>query len=328
MIMETAIDSHTATDTPSAQVPKPGVWCPAVTFFNPTTDEIDLEAQAKYYHYLSRSGLTGLVILGTNAETLLLTREERASLLRIARKAVGPTYPIIAGVSGHSTKQVLEYISDAHEAGANYVLVLPAAYFGKQTTPSVITRFYDTIAQQSPLPIIIYNFPAVCNGVDLDSDTIFAIAEKHSNVVGVKLTCASVGKLTRLAAVMSPETFSVFGGQSDFLIGGLSVGSAGCIAAFANIFPKTICRIYNLYTSGRTTEALQLQRTTAQAESPCKAGIAATKYAVAIFSAKAAGITNAEELLQPRSPYEAPPEAAKRVIREVMAPLNNIETSL
>jgi 4-hydroxy-2-oxoglutarate aldolase len=326
--METVDDNHTASDPPIPRVPQPGVWCPAVTFFNPGTDEIDFGAQAKYYQYLSRSGLTGLVILGTNAETLLLTREERATLLRTARTAVGPNYPLIAGVSGHSTKQVLEYICDAYKAGANYVLVLPAAYFGKQTTPSVIMRFYDLVAEQSPLPIVIYNFPAVCNGVDLDSETIAAIAEKHSNVVGVKLTCASVGKLTRLAATLKSEAFSVFGGQSDFLIGGLSVGSAGCIAAFANVFPKSISRIYDLYTSGNTTEALKLHRLAAQAESPCKAGIAATKYAAAIFSAKAAGIVSAEELLQPRSPYEAPSEAAKKAIREWMASLNEIEVTL
>lgn len=311
----------------SPRVPRPGVWVPAVTFFNPTTDEIDLEAQAKYYQYLSRTGLTGLVVLGTNAETLLLTRDERAALLRTARSAVG-SFPIIAGVSGHSTKQVLEFITDAYEAGANYVLVLPAAYFGKQTTPSVIMRFYDVLAEQSPLPIVIYNFPAVCNGVDLDSETITALAEKHSNIVGVKLTCASVGKLTRLAAHLGPQRFSAFGGQSDFLVGGLSVGSAGCIAAFANIFPKTITRIYDLHTSGQTTKALELQRIAAKAEGSCKAGIAATKYGVAIFSAKAAGITNAEELLQPRSPYEAPSEAAKKAIREALATLNEIEVNL
>jgi 4-hydroxy-2-oxoglutarate aldolase len=317
-----------ASETTLPRVPRTGVWTPAVTFFNPTTDELDLEAQAKYYQYLARSGLAGLVILGTNAETLLLTREERASLLRTARAAVGPDFPLIAGVSGHSTKQVLEYISDAYDAGANYILVLPAAYFGKQTTPSVIMRFYDMVADKSPLPVIIYNFPAVCNGVDLDSETITAIATKHSNVVGVKLTCASIGKLTRLAASLSPERFSIFGGQSDFLIGGLSVGSAGCIAAFANVFPKTITRIYDLFTSGKTIEALELHRIAALAESSCKAGIAATKYGAAICSAKAAGIANAEELLQPRSPYEAPSDAAKKAIREALAPLSDIENRL
>src|SRR5271170_6022428 len=110
-------------------VPQPGVYCPAVTFFDPETDELSLEAQKKYFQYLSRSGLTGLVILGTNAETLLLTRDERKTLLQLARSSVPPDYPIIAGVSGHSTAQVKEYITDAASAGANFVLVLPAAYF-------------------------------------------------------------------------------------------------------------------------------------------------------------------------------------------------------
>ena len=124
------------------KVPRPGCYVPAVTFFNSDTDRLDLDAQAKYYSYLASTGLTGLVILGTNAETFLLSREERTALLELARKSVPTNYPIIAGVSGHSTSQVIEFIADACPAGADYALVLPCAYFGKQTTPAVVRRFY------------------------------------------------------------------------------------------------------------------------------------------------------------------------------------------
>ncbi|PGH12175.1 hypothetical protein AJ79_04470 [Helicocarpus griseus UAMH5409] len=311
------------------KVPKSGVWCPAVTFFDPTTDTLDLASQKKYYSYLSRSGLAGLVILGTNAEAFLLTREERAQLIATARDAVGPDYPLMAGVGAHSTRQVLEHIQDAADAGADYVLVLPPAYFGKATTVSVIKSFFMDVAAASPLPVVIYNFPGVCNGVDLDSELITALARQSGGkIVGVKLTCASVGKITRLAAALSPETFAVFGGQSDFLIGGLSVGSAGCIAAFANVFPTTISRIYELYKNGEVEEALKLHRIAALAESPCKSGIASTKYAAAIFSAKRAGIEGAEEKLRPRRPYEPPSAAAKENIKTVMAELAVIEERL
>jgi 4-hydroxy-2-oxoglutarate aldolase len=143
--------------------------------------------------------------------------------------------------------------------------------------------------------LLFYNFPAVCNDVDLDSETITRIAKKNSNVVGVKLTCASVGEITRLAASFKPEEFAVFGGQSDFLVGGLSVGSSGCIAAFANLFPKSLAMIYRLHKEGRTEEALKIHRVAALAESPCKSGAAATKYAAAIHSVRAAGIDGAEE---------------------------------
>ncbi|KAK2812737.1 hypothetical protein FQN50_001066 [Emmonsiellopsis sp. PD_5] len=306
-------------------VPPSGVWCPAVTFFDPTTDTLSLPAQEKYYTYLSRSGLTGLVILGTNAEAFLLTRSERAQLIATARAAVGPDYPIMAGVGAHSTRQVLEHIEDAAQAGANYVLVLPPGYFGKATTASVVRGFFEEVAAKSSLPVVLYNFPGVCNGVDLDSELITALARGSENIVGVKLTCASVGKITRLTASLEPERFAVFGGQSDFLIGGLSVGSAGCIAAFANVFPKTISRIYELYKKGEVEEALRLHRIAALAESPCKAGIASTKYAAAIFSAKAAGIEDAEELLKPRRPYEAPAEGVKENVRRVMEEMGRVE---
>ena len=119
--------------------------------------------------------------------------------------------------------------------------------------------------------------------MDLDSDIITAIAQRHANVVGVKLTCGSVAKIARLSAVFTPQRFAVFGGQSDFLLGGLAVGSAGCIAAFANIFPKSVARLYRLWAEGKQAEALQLQRALALAESPTKAGIA-TQNMLRVFS--------------------------------------------
>ncbi|KAH9988646.1 aldolase [Xylariaceae sp. FL0662B] len=297
----------------SRKPPPSGVWCPAVTFFDPGTDTLVPEAQAKYYAYLSKTGLAGLVILGTNAETFLLTP--------------CPSLPLMAGVGGHSTRQVLEHIQDAAEAGANYALVLPPAYFGKASTPEVIDNFYIDVANKSALPLVLYNFPGVCNGVDLDSTTIARLA-KHDNIIGVKLTCGSVAKITRLAAELPPERFAVFGGQSDFLIGGLNVGSAGCIAAFANIFPKTIVQIYRLYKTGKFEEALALHQKAALAEQPCKSGIATTKYAVAIYSAEAAGIENAANLLKPRHPYLKPSEAAKNAVVQQMTEVSGIEQNL
>ncbi|KAI9170740.1 putative 4-hydroxy-2-oxoglutarate aldolase [Paramyrothecium foliicola] len=310
------------------QVPPSGVWAPAVTLFDRETDSLLPDDQAKYYSYLAKSGLAGLVILGTNAETLLLTREERKALVAIARKAVGPDYPIMAGVGGHSTKQVLEYIADAAEAGANYVLVLPAAYFGKATTPAVIHDFYADIATKGVLPVVLYNFPTVCNGVDLDSQTIGDLARKYPSIVGVKLTCGSVAKITRLAAEFPAERFATFGGQSDFLIGGLSVGSAGTIAGFANVFPKVVSRIYNLYKNGDLKEALELHQKAALAEQACKAGISHVKYAAAVNTAKKAGIEGAVDKMAPRKPYQPLSQATKESVDATLAELVAIEDAL
>ncbi|KAI9897367.1 hypothetical protein N3K66_007223 [Trichothecium roseum] len=313
----------------SPPVPPPrGVWAPTITFFDHETDTLDVASQAKYYAHLSRSGLHGLVVLGTNSETFLLTREERKTLLQTAREACGPSYPIMAGVGGHSTKQVLEFLADAADAGANYALLLPPAYFGKQTTPAVVEGFFDDVAARSPLPIVIYNFPAVTNGVDLDSATIARLARKHANIVGVKLTCGAVAKITRLAAELPEDGFSTYGGQSDFLVGGLAAGSAGTIAGFANVFPRTIVRIYDLYNEGKFKEAMELHKKAALAEQPCKAGIAAVKYAASLNTARAAGIEGAGDKLRPRKPYLEPSEADKEKIRSGIAEVAAIEASL
>lgn len=313
----------------SSVVPPPGVWAPTITFFNSETDTLELQAQSLYYSYLSKSGLAGLVVLGSNAETFLLTREERKTLLHTAREAVGPTFPIMAGVGGHSTRQVLEHIADAVEAGANYALLLPPAYFGKQTTPVVINNFYDKVAEESALPIVIYNFPAVVNGIDLDSATIAHLAKSHpGKIVGVKLTCGAVAKITRLSAELPADRFAIYAGQSDFLVGGLASGGSGTIAGFANVFPKTIVQIYNLYTQGKVVEALELHKKAALAEQPCKAGVAAIKYAVSITTAKRAGVEVAGEVLKPRHPYVEVSDAAKADIEKLISPLFEIEASL
>lgn len=318
------------------RVPPHGVWCPAITFFNHATDEVDLASQAQYFSHLAHSGLAGIVVMGTNSEAFLLTREERSQLIATARKAVGPDFPLMAGVGAHSTKQTLELARDAAEAGADYLLVLPPAYFGKATTMTTVKRFFSEVAAKAPLPVVIYNFPGVTNGVDIDSETITAIVRESaaqrgdgkSNVVGVKLTCGSVGKITRLAATHAPEEFSTYGGQSDFLIGGLAAGSAGAIAAFANVFPRLASEIYRLYKEGKFEEATRLQRKAALAESPCKSGIASTKYAVSCFSAQLAGIQDAEEKLRPRHPYEPPGEGVKKNVKEVMAEAAGLEIQL
>ncbi|EKG17947.1 Lipase GDSL [Macrophomina phaseolina MS6] len=308
------------------KVPPDGIWAPAITLLD--NDQLTLAAQAQYYTYLATTGLAGLVIMGTNGETFLLTAQERATLIATARAAVGPSFPIMAGCGAHSTAQVLAHISDAAGAGADYALVLPPGYFGKATTPAVVERFYDQVAEKSELPIVIYNFPAVTNGVDLDSDVIARLAQRHRNIVGVKLTCGSVAKVVRLSAALPAERFKTFGGQSDFLLGALASGAAGCIAAFANVAPRTVVRVYELWKEGRTAEALELHRLAALAENPCKAGIATVKFAAARWTGKRAGIEGAEGLARPREPYVEPAEEAKVKVVAALEEVQAVEERL
>jgi 4-hydroxy-2-oxoglutarate aldolase len=105
---------------------------------------------------------------------------------------------------------------------------------------------------------MIYNFPVVTAGLDLDSDTILALA-KHPNIVGTKLSCGNIGKLQRLASVLPSSEFAVFAGRSDFFLHGLLSGSAGTIAALVNIVPKMHGEVWRLWKEGKIEDAMALQ---------------------------------------------------------------------
>lgn len=91
------------------------------------------------------------------------------------------------------------------------------------------------------------------------------------------------------------------------------------------MFPKSISNIYKLWQEGKSEEALKLHQKAALAEQPCKSGIAATKYAAAIFAAKEAGVEDAVNKLKPRRPYIEPTDDVKKVVQEMMAEMASIE---
>jgi dihydrodipicolinate synthase/N-acetylneuraminate lyase len=169
-------------------------------------------------------------------------------------------------------------------------------------------------------------FPAVCNGVDLNSDVLAQLAQ-HPNIVGVKLTCGNAGKVTRLTQEFSHDQFGVYGGSSDWLIPCLIGGGQGCVTGVGNVFPKSVTRLYALWTEGKVKEAVQLQGLVAQAEKACKEGIAPTKFGAAYYAGPRAGVLEKEKFW-PRRPYLPSDEKMQKWVIDVMSELNVIEASL
>jgi Dihydrodipicolinate synthetase family len=86
---------------------------------------------------------------------------------------------------------------------------------------------FGKVADASPIPVMLYNFPRITAGIDLDSDMILTLAQ-HPNIVSVKLTCANMGKLHRITSTIPSSEFAVFGGKSDILLQGLSLHLVQC----------------------------------------------------------------------------------------------------
>ena len=112
---------------------------------------------------------------------------------------------------------------------------------------------------------MIYNFPTVTAGLNLDSDIIGALGE-HPNIVGTKLSCADVGKLHRLTSTLPSDKFATFPGSSAVFLQGLVSGSAGIIGALPNVAPKAHAELYRLWKEGKLAEAEKLQASSGHAD--------------------------------------------------------------
>jgi 4-hydroxy-2-oxoglutarate aldolase len=182
-----------------------------------------------------------VVIAGTNGEAATLTSSEKTQLVQTARKIARrlgrPKLPIVLGCGAGCTRDVIDQTVEAKLAGADAALILVPSYFHFAMVPSAIIAFFSEVADASPIPIIIYNYPSVVSGLDVNSEML-EILGRHKNIVGVKLTCGGIAKVSRVAATFDTSEFCALAGQSDWLVPALAAGGTGCITGVANLFPK------------------------------------------------------------------------------------------
>lgn len=151
-----------------AQPPPPGIYVPVPTFFvsrkasnySPVAPPLDLETQAKHALHLAKSGIRGLVILGSTGEAVAITSRERSQLLQHVRgeldKANFKDYPIVAGTYTQGIEDTIQQLQISKDAGAQYGLVLAPGYFATALNQEGIKDWYNAIAERSPIPIMVY----------------------------------------------------------------------------------------------------------------------------------------------------------------------------
>ncbi|OWT41104.1 dihydrodipicolinate synthetase family protein [Cryptococcus neoformans] len=309
----------------------PGVYCPTITFFEPTAEQnLDVETHVKHMEFLARSGLAGVVVQGSTAEAVTLDDEERKTLIRTAKEAFkrcGNHGPVIAGTVGaQSSRQALKLCQDAAEAGADFALVLPPSYYPAAMSADAIQSFFEELASTSPIPIIIYSYPGVCSGINMDTDLICRLA-RHPNIVGVKHTDHDVGRIARETAQSLSNAFgspfTILGGASDYLLGTVAVGGQGAITGMANVAPRVCVKAFELARAGRYEEALQYARAISTAEwGMGKGAILGTKYMTAWANDYAPTAALA------RKPLPLCPESTKQHVRAVGTEIVALERSL
>jgi 4-hydroxy-tetrahydrodipicolinate synthase len=204
-----------------------------------------------------QAGVGGVVALGSNGEAPLIDEDESDRVIAAARTAVPAGKLLIAGTGRESTRATIEATRRAAALGADAALVRTPSYFKGRMTPDAFVLHYRAVADASPIPVVLYNYPAV-TGVNLTPDTVGRLAE-HPNIVGIKETGTDAAQLSAFVDA-TPARFSVIAGTAPTFFAALAVGAVGGILAAACVVPDVCIKLFELATDGRTAEARALQR--------------------------------------------------------------------
>ena len=243
---------------------------------------------------LAHAGVAGITTQGSNGEAVHLTHKERKLVTKVTRMALDragyQALPIIVGCGAQSTRETIQLCQEALQSGGDYALILPPSYYKGLFSATSLVGFFHDVANGSPIPILIYNYPGAVAGIDMDSDLIAKLA-KHPNIVGCKLTCGNTGKLARIAASVDATTpaedgsgFMCMGGSADFTLPTLIAGGSGIICGLGNVTPKACVRVIELYSQGKLAEAKKLQAVVARGDwAAISGGIVGTKSALETY---------------------------------------------
>ncbi|KAG2216583.1 hypothetical protein INT45_004504 [Circinella minor] len=246
-----------------------GVFVPIPSFFKPETEDLDLEALEKHVKYMCNTGIAGIIFMGSTGEAVHLSDEERITTITKGREFIqkyDPSVKVLAGCGTQSARGTIKLAKDAAQAGAEYVLVLPPSYYKPSMTSDALYEFFKRVADESPVPVVIYNYPGVTQGVDVDVETIVKLA-KHPNIVGIKGTDGNIGKVGYIAHRITPEdNFSLLAGSVDFFLPALSVGAVGCVPGLGNVAPRACVEVQKLFDQGDFEKAKKLQQTLVESD--------------------------------------------------------------
>ncbi len=201
--------------------------------------------------------LSGLVILGSNGENPCLADDERLLLVREARARIPKERTMIVGAGRESTRLCLDFIRKVADLGADFVLVGTPCYFKPQMTDDALFAHYWSVADESPVPVLVYNVPQF-TGVNLGPNLIERLAA-HENIAGMK---DSSGNLPMQAEIIArtPPRFRLLVGSAPTFLPSLIQGAVGGILAVTCALPQMSIDLYQAFRSGDWKRAAEIQR--------------------------------------------------------------------
>ena len=226
-----------------------------VAIITPFTDqfEVDFTSLGTLIERLIKEGVNYIVTLGTTGETPTLTHEEKITIINFTYDKVNNRIPIVVGIGGNSTAEVIHHLKTYPLQKATAVLSASPAY--NKPSQEGIFQHYKALAAVSPKPIILYNVPGRTSS-NLTSETTLRLAEVE-NIAGIK---EASGNMVQCMHIIKnrPENFLVVSGDDHLTLALIACGMEGVISVAANCFAKVFCEMVQLALAGNFKEAQQL----------------------------------------------------------------------
>ncbi len=217
-----------------------GVGVAMITPFTPD-GRIDYKALARMIDYVIEGGVDYIVALGTTAETPTLYMPERAVIAMFIANQIAGRVPLVMGCGGNSTSEVLDQLREFDLRSADAILSV-TPYYNKPSQEGLFQHF-RTVAEHSPLPVILYNIPGRA-GVNMTAQTTLRLAREVENIVGIKEASGNIDQMQEIID-NRPEGFLVLSGDDAMTIPLMRRGGNGVISVAANAFPEKFMQSIN-----------------------------------------------------------------------------------
>ena len=231
-----------------------GVFTPNATPF--LNEEVAYDKITENIERYNQTKLRGYMPLGSNGEFRSLTDEESIKIIDVYQKYMIPEKTLIAGVMRESAKATIEFIKKIADKGVDFATILLPHYFVTSMTDEALIKYYTTIADQSPVPIMMYNAPKFAANLVFSTNLVSALAE-HPNIVGMKDTSKEDISIY-VNAVPKGANFYVLAGTINKLYAGLKVGAIGGVVSMSDYLPDMCCKLQELFELGKIKEAEKL----------------------------------------------------------------------
>ena len=208
--------------------------------------QVDYDSLGKLINYLIDDGINYIVSLGTTGESATLNSEERKNVWAFTAREVKGRVNLVAGIGGNNTHEVVEQIKQFDTTG--YDAILSASPHYNKPTQEGIYQHYKAIAENTTLPVILYNVPSR-TGSNVNADTVVRLARDFKNIIGIKEASGNFDLINQIMRD-KPESFLVISGDDPVTLPMIALGAVGVISVVGNALPRKTSEMVNLCLTG------------------------------------------------------------------------------